>query len=305
MGLKKTFITSDELNSLKKSIPKSLSFNDKIERLSDKVCARFKIDEIKNSEKMTKILRGMLSIKSDPLELYELFTNEKFQEYVPYEDVFGILYLYFEVCGYPSMGEVKVVAIDEAQDYSLWQFSFIKKIFNRAVFTVLGDKNQSINPYLKYESLEELASIFKDSKYMRLDKSYRSSKEIMEYANRILKIDNVSSVRSNSGFKVIEKQESNLVKDINFDLEQMKSHGYKNLAVITKTSQETLKIKDLLIDKDIKVIPVYQAKGLEYDGVIVYTDKENFYTGEETNLLYVAVTRALHSLVIYNYNSLI
>ena len=48
------------------------------------------------------------------------------------------------------------------------------------------------------------------------------------------------------------------------------------------------------------VVPVYMAKGLEFDSVIIYTDKDNKYTNDEKYLYYVAITRAQHKLVVYN-----
>lgn len=48
------------------------------------------------------------------------------------------------------------------------------------------------------------------------------------------------------------------------------------------------------------IIPSYMSKGLEFDGVIVYTDKENQYTEEERNLYYVVLSRAQHQLIVCN-----
>lgn len=48
------------------------------------------------------------------------------------------------------------------------------------------------------------------------------------------------------------------------------------------------------------VVPVYMAKGLEFDSVIIYTNKDNKYTNDEKYLYYVAITRAQHKLIVYN-----
>ena len=42
------------------------------------------------------------------------------------------------------------------------------------------------------------------------------------------------------------------------------------------------------------------AKGLEFDSVIIYTDKDNKYTNDEKHLYYVANTREQHKLIVYN-----
>lgn len=48
------------------------------------------------------------------------------------------------------------------------------------------------------------------------------------------------------------------------------------------------------------VVPVYMAKGLEFDSVIIYTDKDNKYTNDEKYLYYVSIKRAQHKLIVYN-----
>jgi archaellum biogenesis ATPase FlaH len=48
------------------------------------------------------------------------------------------------------------------------------------------------------------------------------------------------------------------------------------------------------------VVPVYMAKGLEFDSVIIYTDRDNKYSDSEKYLYYVAITRAQHKLIVYN-----
>ena len=197
--------------------------------------------------------------------------------------------------GYPSFSNIKVVVIDEAQDYSMWQFEFLKRIFNQAVFTILGDKNQRVNPYIKYDSMEKIAEVFRDSKYKKLFNTYRSSKEIIEYSNKILGLEGINSIRPS------KKESDNLAHDIEVELERFRGLGYKRLAVVTKTKVEAEKLKKS-IDNEADFIPVYLAKGLEYDGVIVASEKSKGFTADESNLFYVASTRALHILTVFNKN---
>lgn len=298
IGLKNTFISSDELNNLKNQIPDNLSFYDKIEYLSEKICSKFRIDEIKNIDKLHKIINKLLKVELDPLKLWQLYKKEAVTK-INYEETFSALYLYFQVAGYPALGHIKLVVIDEAQDYSLWQFEFLKDIFRSATFTILGDKFQSINPYLKYDSLKDITTVFKDAQYKRLNNAYRSSKEIVDYANKILNIKKINSVREENDCRVLELVEQDIQIDLQKNIKDFVSKGYKKIAIIVKTSIERDKIEKFKLSH-VKIIPVYEAKGLEYDAVIVYTEKDNYYKEEEINLLYVAATRALHALVVYN-----
>ncbi len=295
IGLKKEFIRSEELNGIKEKLADKLSISDKMQLMSEELCARFKIDEGKNAERLCDNLYKVLDIGKDPVLLYEEFSGIQIGDVVNYEDIFGILYIYFEVVGYPSFGHIKFVVIDEAQDYTLWQFEFLKKIFTRATFTILGDKNQRINPFLKYGSLEEITKIFKDSKYKFLKNTYRSSKEIIEYSNRILGLENINSIRPSNGIEVAFCKG----EELDDTIRMYKEMGYERIAVITKTKEEIASLSAIVHEEAI-FMPVYLAKGLEFDAVIVYTSEETGYKEDERNLLYVAVTRALHALSVYN-----
>ena len=89
-----------------------------------------------------------------------------------------------------------------------------------------------------------------------------------------------------------------------------------SVAIITKDDSESEKVYELLkndvkdinilnsntknFNKKMVIIPSYIAKGLEFDSVIIYTEKENSYKQDEKYLYYVACTRAQHQLIIYN-----
>ena len=89
---------------------------------------------------------------------------------------------------------------------------------------------------------------------------------------------------------------------------------YKSLAIITKNRDSAKNIYEKLKEefnlsfvdnnteefiKEFVILPAYLAKGLEFDSVIVYQDKENHFTKDEQKLFYVAVTRSQHELIVY------
>ena len=163
-------------------------------------------------------------------------------------------------------------------------------------------------------SLEEIGSIFGDYKYIELTKTYRSSPEIIDYTNKILHLNHVNAIRKSSNKPVVFRKKYDLEKQLIEDINSLKS-TYKSLAVITKDRFEAEKLYSIVKDKvDIElivednskffkkciIIPAYLAKGLEFDSVIVYNNRENSYKNNERNLLYVATTRAQHELYVYN-----
>lgn len=300
IGLKTNFVSSAELQKIKDGVPKKLSINDRFNYIAEKLCLQFGIEEIKNAPKLKNTIMNILGVEKSPIKLYEIFGGKKIEGTVLYEDIFAILYLFFEVWGYPSFNHIEVVVVDEAQDYSMWQFEFLRKIFNRAVFTILGDKNQRVNPYIKYDSMEEICDVFKNSKYKKLFNTYRSSKEIIEYSNAILGIDGIKSIRPSNGLSVNIRESDDLARDIGFEVDRFRDLGFERIAVVTKTGAESRELKMKIADESIEFIPVYLAKGLEYDAVIVASEKGKSFSRDEANLLYVAATRALHALSVFN-----
>ena len=195
----------------------------------------------------------------------------------------------------------------------MMQYKIICNIFKRASFTILGDVNQTINPYYKYDTLSKIGDILNDkSKYVELNKTYRSSPNIISYANKVLNLKHVSAIRNSNNIPVQYRGDISYLKN---DVNNLKKK-YKSVAIITKDEEESIKIYNYLKDdvkdislmkdssldfnKNLVVVPSYLSKGLEFDSVISYTDMNNKYTKDERYLFYVVVTRSQHELIIYN-----
>jgi DNA helicase-2/ATP-dependent DNA helicase PcrA len=212
-----------------------------------------------NKREYNLIKSGLLKIanfKSDYREIYKYFfesmifqDNYKFNyrrnenirnlnaKVLRYEDATIFIYMKCLLEGYPYQVAMREVVIDEAQDYTYLQYKMFKKIFKNAHFTILGDVNQTVNPFYKYDSLEKLLEIFdEDSKYIELNKTYRSSPEIIEYANSILNLNHVSAIRKNVNLPVLKRSMSDL-KHIGRDVKYLKKK-YRSVAIITKSIEE-------------------------------------------------------------------
>ena len=296
----------------------------RITSMADKISEINYNSNMSKSKSICKMLFDKLNVDKDYAVIYMNFFKSKYakiksnsdinHKFLNYEDACLLVYLKGMLEGFNYNTYIKQVVIDEAQDYTKLQYMIIKKIFRNASFTILGDTNQTINPYYKYNSLKDLDTIFDESKYIELTKTYRSSEEIVEYANKILGLDHVSAIRRGVSNPVIMKQEGNLHDDIVNDLNTLKAKS-KSVAVICKNDTEVDKIYDLIKDdikcdvikstwqeykRNLVIIPAYIAKGLEFDSVIIYTSKDNKYKDSEKYLYYVAVTRAQHNLIVYN-----
>ena len=323
-------MTKEELNNLIQVRFAKFGIDEKIENLVDYICTSFNISEKKYAKQIESKLLEKICVPLDLKVIYSMFIEniaekkdidmvKSNKNQLKYEDLIPYLYMKFELFGYPKNHGIRHIVIDEAQDYTNLQFNILSKIFKNSSFTILGDINQTINPYYKHDNLDKVSNYFSiGSRYVELNKTYRSSEEIIEYSNDILGLNNNSSVRHNNSIPVIIKDvdEENLLFNIKTDIENMKSNGVKRLAIITKNDNESLYIFEKLkedisnlsiitnhgktILSDVIVLPSYLAKGLEFDGVIAYANPQNLYSDKDRYLYYVVCTRAQHQLIVYN-----
>ena len=322
-------VSKNELNDYLKERYIKFPLYNRIDEISEKLSSNFYKGSNKKVKTFAKLLKDSCNFYKPIEDIYKEFfksdyskikltDNELknvFENEVNYEDALIYAYLKGSLEGFPYEGEIKQVVIDEAQDYNYLQYIIISKIFRRANFTILGDINQNINPYYKYRSLEKISDLLEgSSKYIELLKTYRSSPEIINYTNKILKLDHVSAIRKDNNKPVVVRKEVDLKESLIDDITSLQDE-YNSIAIITKDTEEADKLYELLnetfniskIDIDTKtfnkkllIIPAFLAKGLEFDAVIVYNNRENTYKKNERNLLYVACTRAQHELFIYN-----
>ena len=315
-------VDTDELNSMLTYKYKNFPLFERIKEMSKRIASNNYKGSIKNASSIEKKLKELLNIELDLKVIFNDFYNSDYfkykhkekvnDKYLYYEDACIFLYIKSLLVGFNTNHVIKQIVIDEAQDYNKLQYLIIKKTFKTSNYTILGDTNQTINPYYKYNSLEELTSIFDSSKYITLTKTYRSTGKIIDYTNKILGLSHVTSIRNDKASDIIFR--NNVTKnDFLTDINNLKNTS-KSIAIITKNDKEAEDVYNLLKDntdivlidgfshikRDLVVVPSYIAKGLEFDSVIIYTDIDNKYQEKDKYLYYVACTRAQHNLIIYN-----
>lgn len=251
------------------------------------------------------------------------------KDLVEIEDLAPIMYIKYLIYGLEDNLAIRHMIIDEAQDYSLFQLYVLKKVINTSSFTILGDLCQGIYSFRGIQSWNDVSKyVFGDvdSSFLTLEQSYRTTIEIMESANSVIKYlknNNLPSakpvIRHGDKVIVIEKNTfEEIALDIIDKIDRLKEYGYKSAAIICKTFEECKKIKTLIKnskipsnlisgnEKEFKggvvVVPSYLVKGLEFDMVILANASANEYKEDELDikLLYIAMTRPLHKLFIYS-----
>ena len=233
--------------------------------------------------------------------------------YVEFEDALGIVYVKTVLGTSAVLSGVKHILIDEAQDLSLIQHSILKKMFPRAKVTLLADTNQAILPGLNTVSEEKLAEYY-SANTMRLNKSYRSTRQINDYAVKLLPEDKRYDIfmRDGEDVKLVNGTSEELLQRVSSD-----SESGKTLCIITKTAEDAREIyknlraeniyvrlcdnKSCQLSGEPVVMPLALTKGLEFDSVIVADKDGKFTSSGNEHFLYLASTRALHNLTVYSY----
>ncbi|HHY74762.1 MAG TPA: UvrD-helicase domain-containing protein [Bacillus bacterium] len=302
------FIVSRRLKSIRQTI-KGLGFID----LQAVYCQLFELSKV----------TGLFGENKLPAHWSEIcrqtIINTK-KKALFFEDAIVFLYLQDQIEGRKPNTSIRHLFIDEAQDYTPFQFAFLKQLFPMCQMTILGDLNQAIfsetmnAPSIFSEEIESIEKI----ETITLTKSYRSTKEIVEFTKKLIKGGNLIEPINRSGKKPQLKQVANfemLYSEIAECIHQLKENGMQTIAVICKTEQESKevytklseKIKVKRIDKEtysfekgVVIIPVYLAKGIEFDAVIIPDCSKAQYAKEsEQKLLYTACTRAMHELYLF------
>lgn len=241
-----------------------------------------------------------------------------------YEDATPYLYLKELIEGVRTNTEIRHVFVDEGQDYSPFQYEYLKKLFPRARMTVLGDFGQAI--FTQSTNLQEsdspLTRLYGEAEtcLIRLVRCYRSTREIVEFTKTLLSDDSENVPFDRSGPRpLLVKLEDEEMRDARIlkDIAALKADGFDSIAVITKTAAESRAAFESLreqgsealqlitketaaFEKGVMVIPVYLAKGVEFDAVLIYEASPQAYSRDnDRKLLYTACTRAMHRLHVY------
>ncbi|WP_339263676.1 RNA polymerase recycling motor HelD [Solibacillus sp. FSL W7-1472] len=239
-----------------------------------------------------------------------------------YEDATPFLFLQELIQGFQTNRSIKHILIDEAQDYSPFQFEFLKRLFPSAKMTVLGDFNQAIFAHasgvVDFQVLNHLYGE-EETEVVNMNRSYRSTKPIIEFTRRLIANgEKIIPFERAGGLPVLNQVENHteLHQRIMSKISELQSEGYGSIAVICKSAEESKTAFEALnkidgikliksgtaeFEQGIVVIPSYLAKGIEFEAVIIYDVSENVYGDESLRrIFYTACTRAMHVLQLYS-----
>ncbi len=297
----------------------------RLREVAEDIYNRFATENIRN-EKLPDLkeifgkLADMYQIK-DTLSLYKdfyrtlnipdkLVLHEK--EMLEWADVYPFLYFHAAFAGLKENKMIKHLVIDEMQDYTPIQYAVINQLF-RCKKTILGDFGQSLNPN-HLHTLNDLNRIYQNAEVVKLNKSYRSTFEIIQFAKRIQNVEELVPVERHGDIPevIICRDSSEELEKIREKIEDFQNSGRATLGIILKTNEKAETLSRVLGDffeiqlltpesrrfsNGITVTSVQMSKGLEFDEVIIPSaDRETYHTDHDRKLLYIASTRAMHKL---------
>lgn len=273
---------------------------------------------VTNKELFFQIAQNV-NLPSNISEILDLMAAGLKPGAMDYMHCMALLYLQVKLTGDKQSSTIKQVVIDEAQDYAPLHYELLHLLLPHARYTVLGDINQTIGGNGTPALYQEIQRILKKrGTFVEMNKSFRCSAEIIAFSHRFLdaKSEPVSFDRHDEAPRVCacatqEVMDSRLIADI----ELCKEQGFGSAAVLCRSLEQAkalyerisgmldvrLADDDTTIGAGNVIMPIYMAKGLEFDCAFVYgADDQTYYTQDDKRLLYIASTRPLHRLFVYH-----
>ena len=271
---------------------------------------------------MKREFRAMFADGAGDLQLYKAFFEwlglpEMFRmrrgHTLEYADLAPLAYLRIVLDGIKPNARVRHLLIDEMQDYTPVQYRVIQRLFPCRK-TLLGDAGQSVNPFGS-STAETIQKTFAGGNVMKLCKSYRSTFEITDFAQRIRRNDDLEPVARHGekprilAFGNADEEIAGIARLV----ADFRRSDYTSLGIVCKTELQAAELHAKLADPDLFLLTsqsrafargaivtsAHMAKGLEFDAVIIPRATEaNYCTEIDRSMLYVAATRAMHRLTL-------
>lgn len=280
-------------------------------------------DALPTAGAILKKLTAMLRVKNT-LSLYKDFYRDigkpqmlalPAKKTLEWEDVSPFLYLHAAFEGLKQSGTTKHLVIDEMQDYTPIQFAVLNRLFP-CQKTILGDFGQFLHPH-HVHTLADVQTLYEGAECVALNKSYRSTFEIMHFAKRIQNsaaLDAVERHGETPALVACENGQDELQR-LRQAIREFEAGGNATLGIVLKTDKAAKALYEQLsgpfavhliapdstrFESGVSVTSIRMAKGLEFDEVMVpQADSRTYTSAYDRSLLYIACTRAMHRLTLF------
>lgn len=297
----------------------------RLEKVAEDIHYKFESDNIMEEDlpkvkSILKSLNGMLTIKNT-LTLYKDFFKQMNisnmfvmveKKTLEWSDVYPFIYIHAAYEGIQEDKIIRHIVIDEMQDYTPIQYAVINLLF-KCKKTILGDFGQLVNPNYTH-TLDDMKQLYNDGELVMLNKSYRSTFEIINFAKKIQDISSLEPIERHGEEPALLKcnNEQDEINKIKIEIEEFKKSDNATLGIILKADNDAKAVYDALREeysvhlissesssftKGVSITSIKMSKGLEFDEVIVPSvNNKTYYSDYDRSLLYIACTRAMHKL---------
>lgn len=232
----------------------------------------------------------------------------------------SFLYLRDLISGSGQNRQLEYVFIDEMQDYSTAALIYLKHVFPKAKFTILGDSEQALFKTIEapQQLLDRLSHALnaKRPNLITLNRSYRSTTEITNFAKSLLPDgDQILPFNRHGDLpRIILRYSQSAATEALINEVVVQAKTAETIAILTKNATQAhevyqqlhqlegvklLKDTDRVLPTGILIMPIYLAKGLEFDAVIAYdVSAANYSDPRATGILYTIASRAMHQLTL-------
>jgi DNA helicase-2/ATP-dependent DNA helicase PcrA len=297
----------------------------RLQMIADDIQDRFATENfmeepLPETRSIFKSLIAMLKVKNT-LALYKDFYLQMncvdklvmpAKKTLEWADVYPFMYFHAAFEGLRESQVIRHLVIDEMQDYTPVQYAVMNILF-KCKKTILGDFGQFINPN-HLHTLGDLLRLYEDAELVELNKSYRSTYEIITFAKRIQNVAALEAVERHGDVPDLiycrNKQEE--LAQIKKKIDAFQGSEQVTLGIILKTNGAAKALYDVLarnyeahliapesttFGNGVSITSISMSKGLEFDAVIIPAANSETYFGEyDRSLLYIACTRAMHLL---------
>lgn len=224
--------------------------------------------------------QDFIKTHNDVPEMYELIYKnyQKYKNQTNFHDFTDAPQYLVEKLKYYNLNlSIDALFVDEAQDLSDDQFELIQLI-NADKKVIIGDPRQSIYQFrgANGQVFEQFKNI--GYKLYELHYNFRSKQEILDFANANLIAANGSGGQIYTNIYDLLLLQPQILARTNYEVNRIKKY-YKNVCTI------------------------HQAKGLEYDNVLVVSFE--IQNDEDNNVLYTALTRAKEGLGVFDFKEVL
>lgn len=234
------------------------------------------------------------------------------------EDMTAYYALLLQMKGIMQQKSYQYICIDEIQDITPFQLKLLKELYPRAKYVMAGDLNQNI--WQNRLSEQELSAIFAEEAIEShlLLTSYRSTAEIMAFADQFASLSErkAKPIRSREKPTVFYADEDDFPEELRERISGRLARGERValLAPTVKAAQQfeavvqnweldfqTIYDEDDFLSKSLILMPISLAKGLEFDVAVgigtadslADLSKESYH-----QIWYTIFSRAMHELYV-------